>query len=64
MATRVLLKAFVGRPDIVEQLGDQHAVLALGSSATLPGVAEVRISALSGEEIGARPCEKERKRRS
>src|ERR1700727_331806 len=34
------------------------------SSATAPGEAEVRISALSGTVIGARPCEKVRKRRS
>ena len=34
------------------------------SSATAPGVAEVRISALSGTVIGARPWEKVRKRRS
>src|SRR5216684_582373 len=36
----------------------------LESSATLPGVAEVRISALSGALIGASPWEKARKRRS
>ena len=36
----------------------------LESSATLPGVAEDRISALSGALIGARPWEKARKRRS
>src|SRR5205814_305428 len=34
------------------------------SSATLPGVAEVRTSALSAALIGARPWEKARKRRS
>src|SRR3954451_14799656 len=34
------------------------------SSATLPGVAEVRTSALSDALIGARPWEKARKRRS
>ena len=60
-ATRVLLKAACGaglRIQIVQQLGHQHAVLALAeSSATLPGVAEDRISAFSGAEIGARPWE-------
>jgi len=49
---------------VIEQLGYQHAVLALESSATLPGVAEDKISALSGAVIGARPWEKVRKRRS
>src|SRR5260370_39981035 len=34
------------------------------SSATLPGVADDRTSALSGAAIGARPWEKVRKRRS
>src|SRR5882724_4761071 len=67
IATRVLLKA-VSAPAWAARLlssSDISTLYApLESSATLPGVAEVRIRAFSGGEIGARPWEKERKRRS
>src|SRR5215470_23766 len=68
MATRVLLKTLStpvpSLPKLLSSSETSTLFWPLLSSATLPGVAEVRISALSGAEIGARPCEKERKRRS
>src|SRR6186997_1909608 len=64
---RVLLKA-VAAPDCEFKLLSSSVTSTLywplPSSATLSGVAEVRISAFSGAEIGASPWEKERKRRS
>src|SRR6266576_6250110 len=66
MATRVLLKTASTPAACALRLAsssDISTLLALlESSATLPGVAEVRISALSGAAIGARPWEKARKR--
>src|SRR3954471_7401965 len=60
IATRVLLKA-VSAPACAVRLPSNSATSTLlgpwESSTTLPGVAEVRISAFSGGEIGARPCE-------
>ena len=57
---RVLLKALAA-PDCEFRLFSSSVTSTLywplPSSATLPGVAEVRISAFSGVEIGARPWE-------
>ena len=57
---RVLLKALAA-PDCELKLFRSSVTSTLywplPSSATLPGVAEVRISALSGVEIGARPSD-------
>ena len=57
---RVLLKA-VAAPDCELRLLSNSVTSTLYwpvlSSATLPGVAEVRISAFSGAEIGASPWE-------
>src|SRR5919197_6705881 len=69
MATRVLLKTPSTPPApcafrLLSSSETSTLFWPLLSSATLPGVAEVRISAFSLAAIGARPCEKERKRRS
>jgi len=67
MATRVLLKAAsaLARVSRLRSSSETSTLLgAVESSATLPGVAEDRISAFSGGLIGARPWENERKRRS
>src|SRR5207244_12815247 len=57
---RVLLKALAA-PDCEFKLFKSSVTSTLywplPSSATLPGVAEVRINAFSGAEIGASPCE-------
>src|SRR6266702_1426952 len=66
MVTRVLLKAasaVAWAPRLFNSSETSTLLELLESSATLPGVADVRISAFSGGLIGARPCEKERKRR-
>src|SRR6266404_3662145 len=68
IATRVLLKTVSTPPASALRLLSSSDISTewapSESSATLPGVAEVRISALSGAPIGARPWEKARKRRS
>src|SRR3984893_15090879 len=67
IATRVLLKTVSAAAWALRLLSSSATSTLywpLESSATLPGVAEVRISALSGAAIGARPWEKVRKRRS
>src|SRR5262249_54559633 len=68
IATRVLLKAACAPTVPASRLRSSSATSALfwpsPSSATLPGAAEVRTRALLGAAIGARPWEKERKRRS
>src|SRR6266568_6586428 len=68
IATRVLLKRLSTPPPSALRLLSSSDIstewVPSESSATLPGVAEVRISALSGALIGARPWEKARNRRS
>src|ERR1700732_130611 len=68
MATRVLLKTDSAPPACAVRLlssSDTSTLCSpLPSSATLPGVAEVRTSALSGALIGARQWLKVRQRRS
>src|ERR1700752_479360 len=67
--TRVLLKTLSTPPApcafrLLRSSATSTLFWPLESSATLPGVADVRISALSDAASGARPCENERKRRS
>src|SRR5439155_9538410 len=61
IATRVLLKTLSTPPVSALRLLSSSDISTewapSESSATLPGVAEVRINALSGALIGARPCE-------
>src|SRR3984885_12504761 len=68
IATRVLLKTVSAPASLALRLLSSSATSTLygplESSATLPGVADDRISALSGAMIGARPWEKARNRRS
>src|SRR3979490_1270415 len=67
-AMRVLLKTASApaafEPILFNSSVTSTLVWPLESSATFPGVADDRISALSGALIGARPCEYARKRRS
>src|SRR5438445_6363142 len=67
IATRVLLKAVSAPAWALRLLMSSEIKTLLGaeeSSATLPGVVEVSTIVFSGGLIGARPCEKARKRRS